>query len=60
MSFNTEARILVIDSWAALRVDLAAHLGVLGHNVVVADPGPGMVRVMQVFQPHLVVIEACR
>jgi two-component system OmpR family response regulator len=58
MSFNTEARILVIDSWAALRVDLAAHLGVLGHNVVVADPGPGMVRVMQVFQPHLVVIEA--
>ena len=58
MSFHTDARILVIDSWAALRVELAAHLGVLGHNVVVADPGPGVVRVMQVFQPHVVIIEA--
>jgi len=58
MSFHTDARILVIDSWAALRVELAAHLGALGHNVVVADPGPGVVRVMQVFQPHVVIIEA--
>jgi len=58
MSFHSDARILVIDGWASLRVDLAAHLGVLGHNVVVADPGPGVARVMQVFQPHLVIIEA--
>ena len=58
MSSHSDARILVIDGWASLRVDLAAHLGVLGHNVVVADPGPGVVRVMQVFQPHLVIIEA--
>ena len=58
MSFHTDARILVIDSWAALRVELAAHLGLLGHNVVVADPGPGVVRVMQVFKPHVVIIEA--
>ena len=58
MSFHSDARILVIDGWASLRVDLAAHLGVLGHNVVVADPGPGVARVMQVFQPQLVIIEA--
>ena len=58
MSSHSDARILVIDGWASLRVDLAAHLGMLGHNVVVADPGPGVPRVMQVFQPQLVIIEA--
>ncbi len=58
MSIHSEARILVIDSWPALRGELAAHLGVLGHNVVVADPGAGVVRVVEVFRPHLVIIEA--
>jgi two-component system, OmpR family, response regulator len=58
MSLNTEARVLVIDSWESLRVELAAHLGLIGHSVVVADPGPGLARVVQVFQPHLVIIEA--
>jgi two-component system, OmpR family, response regulator len=57
VSLHSEARILVIDSWPTLRGELAAHLGVIGYHVVVADPGAGVARVVEVFRPDLVIIE---
>jgi DNA-binding response OmpR family regulator len=57
VSLHSDARILVIDSWATLRGELAAHLGVLGYHVVVVDPAAGLGRIVEVFRPDLVIIE---
>ena len=57
MSLHSDSRILVVDSWATLRGELAAQLGVLGYHVVVADPAAEIARIVEVFRPDLVIIE---
>jgi len=57
VSLHSEARILVIESCATFRAELAAHLGVIGYHVVVADPGDAVARLLEVFRPDLVIIE---
>jgi len=57
VSRHSDARILVIDSWASLRGELAAQLGALGYHVVVADPAAGIARIVEVFRPDVVIIE---
>jgi two-component system OmpR family response regulator len=57
MDHNSATRILVIDSGSTVRGELAGRLGALGFCVVVADHVTAIARLLEVYQPDLVVAE---
>lgn len=57
MRSNSEAKILVVESGPALRGEIAGRLGATGFNVVVADHGAAVRRLIEVFEPDVAVIE---